>query len=204
MSCVYPIVQTPSTFPVAWSYLAGHDRAVLYLTAAYTGLRASELASLTPGSFDLNSIPPSVAVEAAYSKHRRRDELPLRPDLAEVLRDYLRSRPTGSPVWPGTWVERAARMVGDDLKGADIPYMDATGRFFDFHALRHQFISRLALSGVSVKAAQTLARHSTVTLTIDRYAHAGLKDTAEALDPPARSPGRPEPASSGCSGRDGW
>ena len=79
-------------------------------------------------------------------------------------------------------------MVGDDLKRAGIPYKDATGRFFVFHALRHQFISRLALSGVSVKAAQTLARHSTVTLTMDRYAHAGLKDTAKALD---RLPGLP-------------
>src|SRR5262249_3987470 len=117
----------------------------------------------------------------------------------------LGDRPVGSPVWPGTWGERAARMVRDDLERAGIPYQDAAGRYFDFHALRHQFVSRLALSGVSVKAAQTLARHSTVTLTMDRYAHAGLKDTAEALDrlpvlpgaptsPPAAVPGAPDGA----------
>jgi integrase len=174
--------------------LSGRDRAILYLTAAYTGLRASELASLTPSSFDLGSRPPSLTVEAAYSKHRRRDVLPLRSDLAALLGDYLRERPVGSPVWPGTWVERAAQMVRDDLAKAKIPYQDASGRFFDFHALRHQFISKLAMSGVSVKAAQALARHSTVTLTMDRYAHAGLKDTAEALALLPGLPGAPTAA----------
>ena len=66
--------------------LTGPDRATLYLTAAYTGLRAAELASLTPSSFDLSASPPSVTVEAAYSKRRRRDVLPLRPDLADTAR----------------------------------------------------------------------------------------------------------------------
>ncbi len=139
-----------------------------------------------------------MTVEAAYSKRRRRDVLPLKPDLAVLLGDYLKGRPAGSPVWPGTWVERAARMVRENLAGAGIPYKDASGRFFDFHALRHQFISKLAMSGVSVKATQTLARHSTVTLTMDRYAHAGLKDTAEALE---RLPGRPGNAA-GVKGAD--
>ena len=41
----------------------------------------------------------------------------------------------------------------------------------DFHALRHSFITALARSGVHPKVAQTLARHSTITLTLDRYSH---------------------------------
>jgi len=41
----------------------------------------------------------------------------------------------------------------------------------DFHALRHTFVSRLASSGVHPKTAQRLARHSTITLTIDPYTH---------------------------------
>lgn len=32
------------------------------------------------------------------------------------------------------------------------------------------------------KDAQTLARHITITLTLDRYAHVGLRDQAAALD----------------------
>jgi hypothetical protein len=38
---------------------------MLYRLALTTGLRASELASLTKRSFDLDSTPPTVAVEAA-------------------------------------------------------------------------------------------------------------------------------------------
>lgn len=53
---------------------------MLYLVAGLTGLRASGLASLTPASLDLTADPPSVTVEAAYSKHRRRGVVPLHPN----------------------------------------------------------------------------------------------------------------------------
>lgn len=48
-----------------------------------------------------------------------------------------------------------------------LKYRDDAGRVFDFHSLRHQFISNLAQAGVHPKEAQTLARHSTITLTMD-------------------------------------
>ena len=50
--------------------LSGPDRAMLYTVAAYTGFRASELASLTPSSFALDAATPTLTVEAGYSKHR--------------------------------------------------------------------------------------------------------------------------------------
>ena len=56
------------------------------------------------------------------------------------------------------------------------PYKDADGRCADFHCLRHTFITALAGSGVTPKTAQTLARHSTITLTMDRYTHVGIHD----------------------------
>ena len=87
--------------------LSGDDRATLYLVASYTGLRASELASLTPAGFDLNTGHPTVRVAAAYTKNGQEAVLPLRPDLAGMLRDYQRGRPAAEPVWPGTWVEAA-------------------------------------------------------------------------------------------------
>ncbi len=59
---------------------------------------------------------------------------------------------------------------------------DDAGRVADFHALRHTFITRLVKAGVNPKEAQTLARHSTITLTMDRYAHVGLFDAASALN----------------------
>lgn len=172
--------------------LTGPDRAVLYLVAVNTGLRANELASLVPESFDLDVDPPTVTVEAAYSKHRRRDVLPLRPDLAAVVKGYLSERglAPGERLWSGTWSQKAsAKMLRGDLAAAGLPYRDEAGRVFDFHALRHQFISNLARAGAHPKEAQTLARHSTITLTMDRYTHLGMCDMVAALDKlPAISP----------------
>src|SRR5262249_60137054 len=77
--------------------LDGTDRAMLYIVAAYTGLRCSELARLTPFSFEFDEC--TVTVHAAYSKHRRRDVLALRADLVERLRNYLANKPPDKPVW---------------------------------------------------------------------------------------------------------
>ena len=72
--------------------LTGSDHAMIYTTAAYTGLRAGELASLERSSLDLDSDVPEAAVEAAYSKRRRKDRQPLRPDLVRMLKTWR--------VWP--------------------------------------------------------------------------------------------------------
>jgi len=72
-------------------------------------------------------------------------------------------------------------MLRTDLETAGIPYRDEDGRVLDFHGLRHSFITLMAQSGIHPKLAQSLARHSTITLTMDRYAHVRLYDQAEAL-----------------------
>ena len=61
----------------------------------------------------------------------------------------------------------------------------------DFHALRHKFVTDLATSGVHPKLAKELARHSTITLTMDRYAHVGLLDMNAALESLPGLPARP-------------
>ncbi|NUQ53071.1 MAG: hypothetical protein HUU19_10295, partial [Phycisphaerales bacterium] len=75
-------------------------RDALYLLAASTGFRFGEIQSLTTRSFDLDADPPTVTVEASYSKRRRRDVQPLRPDIAEALRATLEATPRGEHVWP--------------------------------------------------------------------------------------------------------
>lgn len=162
--------------------LAGPDRIVLYCVAARTGLRASELGSLTPTSFDLAATPPLVTVQAGYSKHRRKDVLPLAVDVAALLADYLEGRPADAPLWPGSWTVVGAEMVRRDLETAGLPYRDGQGCVLDFHGLRHTFLTHLAESGVHPKVAQVLARHSTITLTMDRYTHMRAVDVAGDLD----------------------
>ena len=73
-------------------------------------------------------------------------------------------------------------MLRADLEIAGIPPKDSEGRVVDFHALRHTFIPNLARSGVHPKVAQSLARHCTITLTMDRYSHTLREDERAALD----------------------
>ncbi len=172
--------------------LTGEDRAMLYTTAAYTGLRANELATMTPRRVRFDGDPPLLIVKAAYSKRRREDQQPMRPDLAAELRAWLAGRdrpalkinakPLDEPLWPGSWHDNAAEMLRHDLAAAGIAYQDDDGHVFDFHSLRHQFISNLAAAGVHPKTAQQLARHSTIQLTMDCYTHLAVRDAAADLD----------------------
>jgi integrase/recombinase XerD len=167
-------LRSPSTL----KGLTGEDRFVLYSTALGSGLRASEVASLTPESFHLEADPPVVIVEAGRSKRRRRDEQPLQPDVANILRDYLATKPAGRRIWPGHWHKRAAEMLRVDLEAAGIAYVNDAGEVVDFHGARHTYIT-VAAKHVPPKMAQALARHSTPILT-EKYTHLELHDTGAA------------------------
>jgi len=177
---------------------------MLYLVAAYTGLRASVLAALAPESFALDADPATVTVEAAYRKHRRQDVIPLHPDLANTLRPWLAGRPTDERLWPGKWAEhcRGGEMLKRDLAAAGVPY-EVGGKFADFHCLRHTFITELVKAGVQPKDAKELARHSTITLTMDRYAHVTLRDTAAAVSSLPSPPATTAPEALRATGTDG-
>ena len=179
--------------------LDGTTRAILYGVATMTGLRASELGSLTRSSFDLTADTPTVTLEAGYSKHRREDVLPLHSVLTIRLRQWFTALDRQQDeqrvvlafdravdakperLFPGTWSEKAAKMLRIDLDTAGIAYTTDDG-IADFHSLRHTFISNLVSGGVHPKLAQQLARHSTITLTMDRYSHVGLLDMTAALE----------------------
>src|SRR5262249_37342301 len=96
----------------------GPDREMLYLVSVYTGLPARELASLTPAPSALDAAAPTLTVEAAYSKPRREDPVPLHADLVRRLRSYLADRPRGQHVWPGNWAKgkEAGVMLKADLE----------------------------------------------------------------------------------------
>jgi len=161
--------------------MTGSERSLLYRLAVETGLRASELRSLTRSSFDLDAECPTVTVAAAYSKHRREDVQPFRRETADVLGIYLRTKTPTTKAFNMPGSNHLIDGFRADLKDAGIAYQDDAGRYADFHALRHTFITNLTRGGVHPKTAQTLARHSTITLTMDRYSHTFRGDEAEAL-----------------------
>jgi integrase/recombinase XerD len=164
--------------------VTGPDRAVLYLIGAYTGFRRNEIASIKPTSFNFDSSPETLTIEAAYSKHRRTDVIPLRGDFADRIRVWLASKPglVHDQVLFDITKKRTAEMLKQDLERAGIPYVDEQGRVADFHSLRKTFITNLSKAGVSPKMAQTLARHSDINLTMNTYTTLGLIDQMAAVE----------------------
>ncbi len=161
--------------------MPGPEQRLLYWLAVETGLRQNELRSLPRMSFDLDGDAATVTVAAAYSKRRREDVLPLRPALARALKEHLATKLPDALAFRLPRREYACRMFQANLTAAGITYRDNAGRVADFHALRHTFISNLAAGGVHPKTAQALARHSTITLTMDRYTHSYRGEESEAL-----------------------
>jgi len=72
--------------------------------------------------------------------------------------------------------ERKERGKSDYLESED-----GMGRVVDFPSLRHGFITYLVTANVPPKGAKMLARHSTISLTMDRYTHLGIVDLVAGL-----------------------
>jgi site-specific recombinase XerD len=203
-------------------HISGADRAMMYVLAAWTGLRKGEIGSLTLRSFPFDADPPFVCVAAGYSKRKRTDRQVLHPELVRQLQEWLASQTNVDPDEllfpvsgrvPGGFERKTCKMMRCDLSAARekwiaaaetpvetkrrkesdfLKYRNAAGAFADFHSNRHTFITTLERSGVRPKVAQTLARHSDIRLTLGIYTHAELADQTDAI---ASLPAPPGPKS---------
>lgn len=168
--------QAPRRFNTS---VPGKDRAVLYRVAGFTGLRAGELATLTPSHFDLDSAVPLVTVAAADSKGKREEPIPLPAHLADLLREFVAGREADALLWPGEWARHRHQVawIAADATRAGIP--DAADkrrpeRRVTFHGLKRRFVTRLIESGAKVHEVRRLARHKDAKTTLDYYAKTDL------------------------------
>jgi len=155
--------------------LTGYERMLFYRLGVESGLRKKELRTLRKSAFDFDNY--TVTVETAYSKHRRKDVLPLKLDLAAELQTYLANRLPKAKVFYVT--DKTSYMIKADLLDAGIDYIDDNGKVLDLHALRHTFITNLGTE--SSRIAQSLARHRSSAMT-DRYTHIRLHDERAAVE----------------------
>ena len=158
----------------------GELRARAYLLSFFTGLRRQEIGSLTPRSFRLDDAQPTLVVEAACSKHRRKDTLPMHRELVGMVREGVRDLGPDDLLFPRIERKKTWLMVKKDLERIGIPYETPDG-IADFHAAgRHSHITGLVRSGASIMEAKELARHADIRQTA-KYTHIGMEDRAEAL-----------------------
>jgi integrase len=170
------LIATTRTEPSRWGMM-GEDRSILYAIALGTGFRANECRSLTPKDFDLDADQPTITCRAAYTKNHNEAVQPIRPELADLLRSWVRGKAPGKPVFEFR-IDNAARMLREDLEAARVDQPED----YDFHCLRHTYVSLLVRSGVSIKVVQTLARHADPAMTLGIYTHVRVFDLARGLD----------------------
>ncbi len=72
----------------------GRERALIYKTLIYTGLRKNELASLTLADVHLDCERPFLALAARNAKSGKGASIPLRADLVQELREHLEEKLT--------------------------------------------------------------------------------------------------------------
>ena len=115
--------------------ISGHDRSWLYHLAAVTGLRRGELQSLRIGSFNLLFDPPLVSLPGSDTKNSENAVLPLPRTMVEALSAWLATKSPDKPLWRP--VQNTADLLRADLEAAGVP-----SEGFDFHCLRHSYVSR--------------------------------------------------------------
>ncbi len=177
--------------------LTGPDRAIVYAVALGTGYRLGELCSLTPESFHLDDDPPTIFCEGEFTKNGRDATQPIRPELVEMLRPWLVGKAPGKPVFPIN-CDNVAPALRLDLDAAGVD----SAASYDFHSLRHTYVTMLIKSGASVKVCQELARHADPKLTMNVYTHLALHDLARGLEGLAHILPTTD-VSSGLNGTDG-
>lgn len=174
------LLETTRNAPTRFG-MTGYERYLLYKLATETGLRANEIRTLTVGSFDFANL--TVIVKSAYSKHRREDVVPLRPDTAALLREFFKGKLPGVKAFGGTYKaleSKTAKILRADLEDAGIPY-EVDGLYFDFHSIRHEAGTLLAATGVHPKVAQSILRHQDINLTLSLYTHTLRGQESEAV-----------------------
>ena len=176
------LLETTTTQPERFG-MAGTERALLYRLAVETGLRANEVRNLMVGSFDFERC--TVTVESKHTKNRRQAILPLRQDTAVALKQFLAGRLPSVKAFGGAYkrlTDKTALLIQADLQAAGIGYVDESGRYADFHSLRHTTGTLLAASGVHPKVAQSIMRHSDINLTMSRYTHTLTGQEGQAVE----------------------
>jgi hypothetical protein len=168
------------------SGMSGPDRAVLYLVASETGFRAGELHKTTWDCVRLDADPPAIKVTSKSAKNKREHAQPLKVSTARLLagwRDSSGATAPNAPVFPTMpRIDRLAAVVRADMQAAGLPLCDADRRERGFHSFRHSFVSSLLRSGVPLKLAMDLARHSDPRLTSKRYGKTLLPERVTAIE----------------------
>lgn len=161
---------------------APEARARLYRFLVYCPLRREAFEGLTWGMLLLNQTPPALALPASLNKTRKPLTLPIRQDIAAMLKGMATQ--AGEEITPLVFPRVPIDLWKKDLAAAEIPYQTPEGRF-DMHALRMTAVMLMADAGVSFEEVHKMLGHSNRATTERWYyrnkPRASLTAAAEAM-----------------------
>lgn len=160
----------------------GRERALLYKTAVYTGLRKGELAELRVKFLNLAREPyASIELPGEFTKNGEEARLLLVPALADDLRAWVADERKGPDDRLFDVPTLIVPVLKRDLKRAGIDYKDGRGRYADFHALRKSAGTMLGVAGVPIRIRQLFMRHGDIRLTMQTYDDSDFSALEEAV-----------------------
>lgn len=163
----------------------GRERALIYKTAVYTGLRLGEIASLRPCHLELDRKPfPRLEIPGKLTKNGQQARLLLVPSFATELAAWVRDTGKGPEEMLFHVPQAAARIMEKDLAVAGIPYKTSQGDA-DFHSLRMTANVMLGQAGIPARIRQLFMRHSDIRLTMATYddeSFLALEDVIRAME----------------------
>ena len=160
----------------------GHWRP-LFITSAFTGLRASELRGLRWCDVDLKASELHVSQRAdrfctigSPKSAKTRRTVPFGSFVANTLREWRLACPNGEFVFPNTKgnIDHLSNLIQRGL----IPTVIAAGlvingkaKYHGMHVFRHFYASWCIDRGLQPKVIQERLGHSSITITYDHYGH---------------------------------
>jgi integrase len=187
-------IPLPEEISAILTHATGRWRPFL-VTAAFTGLRASEMRGLTWANVDLKANKLKVAqradkfckIDVPKSKAGKR-EVPFGPVVANTLKAWKLACPKGEHdlVFP------TARGEGNGIEGlpnilvrgwhpaqvaSGVINVEGKAKYYGLHTLRHFYASWCISRGLSPKVIQTRLGHSSITMTFDTYGHLFPQET---------------------------
>ncbi|GAC1469256.1 MAG: hypothetical protein NVSMB9_12850 [Isosphaeraceae bacterium] len=154
----------------------GLHRALIYMTAFYTGLRRKELRSLRVKHLQITGDIPHIHLPGDYTKNGVDARIPIAQSLAGHLEALIQGRGAEDLVFHFPKYDELLKSLKKDLAFAGIPYLDDLGRVFDFHSLRKSLGTHLRRAKIDPSVSQIYMRHSDIRLTMEVYNDDRLHD----------------------------
>ncbi len=140
----------------------------IVILARNTGMRRGEILSLTWA--DVNFESRLITIKGTVSKSKRTRHIPLNSCSLNLLKQW-RKQSSDIQVFPVKSFQKAWSAILKDARLDD----------FVFHDLRHDFASRLVMSGADLKTVQELLGHANLNMTL-RYSHLAASHKADAVE----------------------